>query len=603
MRLAILLMLLSFSHSGFTQTGRNNNVYQQKIEAYHRQIQKATTDSAKVEALGKLAQFFFTYRAEKQADSVLQLQLQLAEVSNNKNLIYSALFGKALSNIETWARMETFDRALLFADKGLTYAREEGHKEYEAIARLRKAELLRKRGQYDNALQATALLFPLLNYIESDSLKAVWFLEVGSIFLAKGNAIDAYTHFNSAYDLAYSMKNHALLSQVYHQLAVLYTSMNDRQQARKNLLLSLDLNTQTGNKAGLLKDYYELARVTDIKAYIHALSRLADSIGSERYQLLSKRLMFGYMVVKEKNSQATLQYLYSNPDLHQSVLNSGKANYNFNIANIYHYGGQHDSAILYYAKAEPEMQQSFGGSIRSKIAKDIGECYLQLGNHQKAILYFEDAFALGQQANNLDSNAVLALKLGQLYAQAGQYQKALSYNQQYIYYKDTLEGLANDRSLVQLELEREENKHEKDLAELKKKELRKHNLQYMGISLGIVAFFTLLILMGMFKVSKLTVRVLGFFAFICLFEFVILLIDTYLHHATHAEPLKIWIAKIFIIALLLPLHHFLEHKVVQFLESQKLLKMRQRFSVQKFWARKKVEVVPEAPSVQAPVIN
>lgn len=60
-----------------------------------------------------------------------------------------------------------------------------------------------------------------------------------------------------------------------------------------------------------------------------------------------------------------------------------------------------------------------------------------------------------------------------------------------------------------------------------------------------------------------------------------------LHRATHGEPLKIWIAKIFIIALLLPLHHFLEHKVVHFLESQKLLKMRQRFSVVKILKGKK----------------
>jgi hypothetical protein len=103
-----------------------------------------------------------------------------------------------------------------------------------------------------------------------------------------------------------------------------------------------------------------------------------------------------------------------------------------------------------------------------------------------------------------------------------------------------------------------------------------------------------MILVGMFPVSRLVIRLVGFFAFICFFEFIIVMIDSYLHHATHGEPLKIWLAKIFIIALLLPLHHFLEHLAVKFLESQKLVRLRQRLSVTKAWQRKKKEVVTTA---------
>jgi hypothetical protein len=80
----------------------------------------------------------------------------------------------------------------------------------------------------------------------------------------------------------------------------------------------------------------------------------------------------------------------------------------------------------------------------------------------------------------------------------------------------------------------------------------------------------------------MTIKMLSFFAFICLFEFIVLLIDSYLHKITHGEPLKIWLIKIFLIALLVPIQHFLEHGMVHFLASQRLLRMRQRLSLKRW---------------------
>jgi hypothetical protein len=83
--------------------------------------------------------------------------------------------------------------------------------------------------------------------------------------------------------------------------------------------------------------------------------------------------------------------------------------------------------------------------------------------------------------------------------------------------------------------------------------------------------FTLLVLLGVFQVSEATIKLLGFFAFILLFEFIILIADTKIHHMTHGEPLPILAIKIVLIAILLPLHHWLEHKVVKYLTSRRLI--------------------------------
>jgi hypothetical protein len=95
----------------------------------------------------------------------------------------------------------------------------------------------------------------------------------------------------------------------------------------------------------------------------------------------------------------------------------------------------------------------------------------------------------------------------------------------------------------------------------------------MGITAGIGAVFIVLVMLGAFSVSKTTIRIIGFFAFIFLFEFIILLADHKIHDATHGEPWKILAIKILLISLLLPFHHWLEEKVIHILTERKLIKV------------------------------
>jgi hypothetical protein len=120
--------------------------------------------------------------------------------------------------------------------------------------------------------------------------------------------------------------------------------------------------------------------------------------------------------------------------------------------------------------------------------------------------------------------------------------------------------------------------------------MKKTNLQYTGISMMVALMFILLVFTGMFPVSKVTVGMLNFVTFICLFEFITLLIDHWLHSITRGEPLRIWLAKIVVIFLLLPLHHSMEKVAMKFLSSQKLLRLRQKISVRKLFHPSKKSV-------------
>ena len=95
------------------------------------------------------------------------------------------------------------------------------------------------------------------------------------------------------------------------------------------------------------------------------------------------------------------------------------------------------------------------------------------------------------------------------------------------------------------------------------------------MTIGILTAFVILIMLGSMKVPEWIIRMLGFFSFIFLFEFIVLLADQEIHEITHGEPWKILLIKIFLIAILLPLHHAIEKKVITYLLNHKLLNISQ----------------------------
>jgi uncharacterized membrane protein len=75
----------------------------------------------------------------------------------------------------------------------------------------------------------------------------------------------------------------------------------------------------------------------------------------------------------------------------------------------------------------------------------------------------------------------------------------------------------------------------------------------------------------MFNVSRGVVRALGFFVFLMFFEFIFLLFKKNIYGFTKGEPWKDLAMMIALAAILVPLHHWLEHKVLHYLTSHNKL--------------------------------
>ena len=106
---------------------------------------------------------------------------------------------------------------------------------------------------------------------------------------------------------------------------------------------------------------------------------------------------------------------------------------------------------------------------------------------------------------------------------------------------------------------------------------RKHNIQYTAIMIGGMILLISLLVLGFFNTPRWVIRLLGFVSFIFLFEFIILILDSKLHDWFHGAPLPILAIKVLIACMLVPLHHFIERKVIHFLQSKKLHRLKTVF--------------------------
>ena len=89
---------------------------------------------------------------------------------------------------------------------------------------------------------------------------------------------------------------------------------------------------------------------------------------------------------------------------------------------------------------------------------------------------------------------------------------------------------------------------------------RKANIQYAGIGIGIIILVTLFLFLS--RTVLVNERLITFFTalgLLIVFEFLNLIIHPWLAGFTHESPLLMLLALVLIAALLIPLHHRMEH--------------------------------------------
>ncbi len=348
-------------------------------------------------------------------------------------------------------------------------------------------------------------------------------------YIAFGNKLKSLEFGIKANQVAEKSNNDRLKTFGKAMLALAYLTMGDFEKAVSYNKAAIEAGSKyetdiisvcAVNDMGTI--YLVMGKIDSALVYTQKAYEMAIKSGIT-YWLTSTYLQFGSIHAALKNSSLALNYWdlalkeanrIGSPKFTSTAYNA--------MAQYYYAANQIDSAKLYATKAISSVKNTAFYTLNVDPAKLLLNIY---------------------RNSNLDS----AFKYSEIY-------------------RTTNDSLVNIRALQQAQLmgvEDEARIAQEKLEAEKEEESHQKNLEYTFIALGIVAFIMVFLIFSRSYITNVKViEFLSVIALLIVFEFFNLLIHPVLEDVTHHSPVLMLLGLVILAALLIPLHHKLEHWAV-----------------------------------------
>lgn len=202
-------------------------------------------------------------------------------------------------------------------------------------------------------------------------------------------------------------------------------------------------------------------------------------------------------------------------------------------------------------------------------AENLGAWHLRMNNMDSAKYYLKFALKIGQELGAPRNIKRAAKKLSKVYKLEENFKLTLNMYELHIQMRDSINNEETQKATI-----RQQTKYEFEKTQLIKNQqlqeasrkfqeetIRRDNLQYSIIFLGILFVFGLVLSLGFIKLSPVIAEGLIFFAFLLLFEFLLVLSDPYVDGVTGGEPIYKLLLNAILAGLIFPAHAFFEKKL------------------------------------------
>lgn len=559
-------------------------------------FETATTIEEKVDRLDELSRVMMNVNPAKAEEYGRQL-ITLAEESRDRKLMFKAYLSNGdrcgyLANQKKYS-----DKAIEFYNKALDLARQNRMAKKTGQAQIHLSAIYLALPDNEKALSYATQAFSLISTLSDDSLLAEAHNTYGRVYMAKNENILALRNFLNALRIAEDIKINSLIRNCYVNLSNFYAAIDDYDRAidymdkANKILDQIDEKNVPYQKViytNFIGNLYAQKKNYDIAiSYFERSIRMADSLKFSTLKIPGYvSLLNQYLRIDEP--QKALVYLNSpaGDNLKNYLANFGMASViDQAYGVIYSDMGRFDSARIYLEKATPMFENSTNENSKVGFYGQLASFYRKSGDKKNAIDYYQKVIAISEKNGLLENVKKSSQMLDSLYMESGNFTLSGQYKAQYYRYKDSIETLKREKELTQVEAEDEEQRLIKAAKEAEELKRRRNNIQYLGIVIGIIGLFVALVILGMFKVSAGLIKAIGFFVFLMFFEFIFLVFKKNIYSITHGEPMKDLAFMIALAALLVPLHHWLEHKVLHYLTSHNRLTSAGTHIRNKLWRR------------------
>ena len=224
--------------------------------------------------------------------------------------------------------------------------------------------------------------------------------------------------------------------------------------------------------------------------------------------------------------------------------------------------GQYDIALPFLRRTFDYYQKNKAPSpyMDAYLKNDFAEVFLATKIYDSANYYAHKALQVSIPFDVKDQGMRSYEYLYKSFEQTNQQDSLNKYFRLAMLTKDSLFNLEKIKNIQALGFREELRQQEITAEKVKAGEERKENIQFALIALGIVSIIVLFLLLSRSLITNTKViEFLGVVALLLVFEFLNLLLHPFLERVTHHSPVLMLLALVCIAALLVPLHHKVEH--------------------------------------------
>lgn len=539
-------------------------------EQLQRACATASNDSARIIALSALSKYYSDFLGDEQkADSLGSLAREIATSSHRIDLIHLACNSYIESGNLTFNRTETMACARYLERFSGEAATAGLYRSYHNLVTVYLSGF-----KYETALEYAYKALTVSVSANNTAWKVRSLLDIGSSLEGKNQPVEAFRNYLNATELAVGVKDPELLIACYDRLSRFYNlnKMDDDAIRYKLMQTDLILKKHPPDSIAFYWTRYDL-QVIDLNSNDKKLNEkemqeilsFALRTGHRRLLEAELNLIRSYYIEIEEIGRLSDLYNHQFPgELVRLAEVNPEIFYRLQalFSEFHHH---EDSALYFFRKAEKIIVSDPNKILQSRFFSRYGEFLLRHGMTDSARFKLERSFKLAQDAGYFDFMVSSCAQLESLYAGKGDFRNAYRFSVMNRGLSDSIRNLVNKDQMLSLEIEHEAKQRELVSEQERQTVIKRHYLQYSAIIIIIISVFIILLMLGSMKVPEWIIRMLGFFSFILLFEFIVLLADHKIHDLTAGEPWKILLIKIFLIAVLLPMHHWIEKRVVAFL--------------------------------------
>jgi tetratricopeptide (TPR) repeat protein len=574
-RIAILAFL--FFQPAFIYAQQKDEILTEQRKLEQNLIESKSVPT-KIENAGKLAQFHFTHKNTGAGDSLLQLMYSWGKESGKKENVFASYRWAGNAYINS----SNLEKGLTQYQLALEYASKERMPNEEILALSLIGRRYSFSMEYDKAME-------YFNRVDlnkegiHDSTRFNYYYRKASLYFLQEKLLEGIKCLLSAKNYAERVNNFKSIADANHALGENYKKINENEKAIGCYEIAKKYYEKNADTISILFETFSIATAYRAmknypvaKELFEKVIRLADSANMPGLKYTAVVGLWGiYYDQNELAKGAETGKKYKLEDYYARAGDSARL---YNLKAVYaEIGGDHDSADWYYRK-------SIGFTYTSQIKTLTAGYFYIYADYLKrnkryadALVAMKTALAKYDSLHFISNLPLVYQNLDSIYTALGDYKNAWQARGNYFLYRDSLANLSKKEDILKEEIAAEEESMAKaEEAEIKATE-RKHDIQYRFIILGAIVLLIGLLAIGFFHPPQWLIRGLTFVSFIFIFEFIILILDSKLHHWFHGAPLPILGIKVLIACLLVPLHHLVEKKVIHFLQSKKLHRLKTVF--------------------------